>query len=225
MSNDDEPVRLTLPLSPQTARSLKVGQQVLLDGEVTVTVGFPTHKRMVAALQAGQSLPIDLRGGSFFHMGTCCYEKDGRHYPHYVNPTTSTRFDALMPTIVRSLGLTAIGGKGGVGEAVVDALRETGGVYLAMPGGASPLLSAGVVERLETAWDDLIEQFRLSRFVLKGFGPLTVGVDAHGNSLYRTLSERAQDRLPAILARLEARRSAAAQQAQGETNEQQRRKP
>lgn len=219
MSSDAGPLRLRLPLAPDTARSLRVGQQVLLDGYVTVTAGFHTHKRMVAALEAGESLPIDLSGGSFFHMGSCCFEKDGRHYPHYVNPTTSTRFDAFLPTIVRRLGLTAIGGKGGVGDDVVAALAETGGVYFAMPGGASPLLSAGAVERLETAWDDLIEQFRLSRFALDGFGPLVVGVDAHGNSLYRTLATRARDRLPAILARLDDRRTAATAQRPGSTNE------
>lgn len=214
MSSDTDPIRLRLPLGPDTARNLQVGQQVLLDGYVTVTAGFHTHKRMVETLEAGDPLPIDLCG-SFFHMGSCCYEKDGRFHPHYVNPTTSTRFDAYLPMIVRRLGLTAIGGKGGVGEDVVAALQETGGVYLAMPGGASPLLSAGVVERLETAWDDLIEQFRLSRFALDGFGPLVVGVDAHGNSLYRSLSMQAQDRLPAILARLDSRRTAAAKEKSG----------
>ncbi|MEM5493393.1 fumarate hydratase C-terminal domain-containing protein [Hoeflea sp. AS16] len=215
MSNNEEMRRLSLPLSPDTARSLKVGERVILDGEATVTVGYPTHQRMVAAINAGDPLPIDLTGGSFFHMGTCCYEKDGRFFPHYVNPTTSTRFDALLPTIVRGLGITAIAGKGGVGKDVVAALKDVGGVYFAMPGGAAPMLSAGVVERLETGWDDLIEQFRLSRFSFSGFGPLIVGVDAHGNSLYQNLSDQAEDRLPAILARLKERRTLAAQQAAG----------
>ena len=206
MSNDAPLARLTLPMSPEQARELELGQQVLLDGHATVTVGFVTHQRMVAAVRANIDLPMDLTGGSLFHAGSCCHEKDGRFLPHYINPSTSTRFDAFMPTLVRGLGLTAIGGKGGVGDEVVAALREVGGVYLAMPGGAAPLLSAGAVERLETGWDDLIEQFRLSRFALSGFGPLTVGVDAHGNSLYRDLSERASARLPDILARLEAER-------------------
>jgi len=217
MSNNDDLTRLTLPLSPEVARGLKVGQRVLLDGEVTVTVGFSTHQRMAAAVRDGIPLPVPIKA-SFFHMGTCCYEKDGRFLPHYANPTTSTRFDGLLPGIVRGLGLTAIGGKGGVGPAVVEALQEVGGVYFAMPGGAAPMLSAGVVERLETGWDDLIEQFRLSRFVLNGFGPLTVGVDAHGNSLYQNLSDQAQDRLPAILEQLNERRAAAAKTGPGETN-------
>lgn len=209
MSSDMTPTPLKLPLDRETARGLRVGQQVVLTGETVVTVGFPTHKRMVAAIEAGEPLPLDMVNGSFFHMGTCCYQNGNRFLPHYVNPTTSTRFDALLPTIVRGLGLTAIAGKGGVGPQVVSALKEVGCVYFAMPGGAAPMLSAGVVERLETGWDDLIEQFRLSRFALDGFGPLTVGVDAHGNSLYQSLSDRAEDRLSAIMARLQERRTAA----------------
>lgn len=209
MSSDGtEPIRITLPMTPDEARKLKVGQRVLVDGHATLTVGFPTHKRMVAAVKAGSPLPLDLAGGSLFHMGSCCYEREGRFFPHYVNPSTSTRFDAFMPTLVCGLGLTAVGGKGGVGDEVVATMKETGCVYLAMPGGAAPLLSEGAVERLETGWDDLIEQFRLSRFSLNGFGPLVVGVDAHGNSLYRDLSDRAEARLPAIMAQLASRRAA-----------------
>jgi fumarate hydratase subunit beta len=50
--------------------------------------------------------------------------------------------------------------------------------------------------------DDLIEQFRLSRLRLEGFGPLTVAIDAHGNSLYHDLATQARARMPAILEQL-----------------------
>lgn len=202
----DAPLRLTLPLSPETARTLKVGDTVLLDGEATITAGFPTHRRMAQALAAGEALPFPMAGGAFLHMGSSCRQEGGRWLTNYVNPTTSTRFDEFMPDIIRRLGLTATGGKGGMGRACVDALREVGGVYFSMPGGASPLLSAGAVERLETGWDDLIEQFRLSRFRFVGFGPVTVAIDAHGESLYDTLQQQAQARLPAILEDLERER-------------------
>ncbi|MFC0158447.1 fumarate hydratase C-terminal domain-containing protein [Mameliella alba] len=202
----DAPLRLTLPLTPEQARSLEIGQIVWLDGTVRTTAGFPTHKRMVEGLGVPGALPDDLRGGTFFHMGSSCREEGGRWLPNYVNPTTSTRFDAFMPDIIRGLGLTATGGKGGMGQGCVDALREVGGVYFSMPGGASPLLSEGAVERLSTHWDDLIEQFRLARFRLEGFGPVTVAIDAHGNSLYATLQDTARARLPGILQKLGAER-------------------
>lgn len=194
-----EPLRLTLPLSAAEARALKLGDMVLLDGEVTVTAGFATHERMISALEKTEELPFDLRGQAFFHMGSNCREENGKWLPNYVNPTTSTRFDAFMPTIIRQLGLTATGGKGGMGPECVKAMQEIGCVYFSMPGGASPLLTQGTVERLETGWDDLIEQFRLSRYKLKAFGPVTVAIDAHGNSMFQTLQQAAADRLPEIL--------------------------
>ena len=209
--SDDAPAdlpRLTLPLSPESARSLAVGEQYLLDGEITATAGFSTHQRMVAHLERGEPLPVDLAGGAFFHMGSKCRETADGWIPDYVNPTTSTRFDAFMPTIIRRLGLTSLGGKGGLGDDVVPVLAEMGCVYFAMPGGASPLLSRGAERRLETGWDDLIEQFRLSRFRLRDFGPVTVAIDAHGNSMFGDLRQRAEGRLPSILADLKAARTA-----------------
>lgn len=202
--------RLTLPLTHDEARRLRLGDLVMLDGEVAATAGFSTHERIIEALDGGRELPLPLGGGAVFHLGSSCRQADGRWLPNYVNPTTSTRFDAFMPRIIRELGLSAVGGKGGMGDGCVAAMREVGCVYFAMPGGASPLLSNGVVERLGTGWDDLIEQFRLSRFRLEGFGPVIVAIDAHGNSLYQALHERAAGRLPDILKDLEtARRSAA----------------
>jgi fumarate hydratase subunit beta len=204
---DETLPRLTLPLTHETARNLHVGDRVILDGEMIATAGFPTHQRILEALDGSRELPFPLEGRAVFHLGSSCHEKDGRWLPNYVNPTTSTRFDAFMPRIIRELRLTSVGGKGGMGSACVEAMRAVGCVYFAMPGGASPLLSEGVVERLETGWDDLIEQFRLSRFRLRDFGPVVVAIDAHGRSLYQTLRDRAVERLPSILRDLEDARS------------------
>lgn len=207
-NSQSEPIRLTLPLSTEEARALKIGDMVQLDGEVTVTAGFATHERMMSAIEKSQDLPFDLRGQAFFHMGSNCREENGRWFPNYVNPTTSTRFDAFMPTIIRRLGLTATGGKGGMGAECVKAMQEMGCVYFSMPGGASPLLTEGAEERLGTGWDDLIEQFRLSKYRLKGFGPVTVAIDAHGNSMYHDLQQAATNRLPQILEELAQARQA-----------------
>jgi fumarate hydratase subunit beta len=52
-------------------------------------------------------------------------------------------------------------------------------------------------------------QFRLTRFRIENFGPLTVAIDAHGNSVYDQLTRSALDRLPAIMAQLNAERGKA----------------
>lgn len=194
--------RIRLPLTADEARALNVGELVLADGEITVTVGLPTHHRMISYLEEGKNLPLDLVGKNLFHLGACWEEHGGVLEPLYVNPSTSTRFNALMPTLIRRLQLTTVAGKGGLSMESVAAMREVGCVYLSMVGGASSLLSAGVTAVIESAWDDLIMQFRLTRIRIAGFGPLTVAIDAHGNSVYEALAVSARTRLPGILERM-----------------------
>jgi fumarate hydratase subunit beta len=192
--------RISLPLTPEAAKALKLGDVVLLDGDAVATVGMPTQKRMVSELEAGRELPLPLRGGSFFHMGVSYEEAGTGPGPlHYVNPTTSSRFDHLMPSLIRTLGLSATGGKGGLGAESVAALREVGCVYFSFVGGASALLSQGVQAVTDCAWTDLIMQFRLNRIRLDGFGPVIVAIDAHGNSIYERLMNSARERMPEIL--------------------------
>jgi len=199
-------LNLSAPLDPEAIQSLKIGDVVFLSGEFIGTAGFPTHKRLVDGIAAGEPPPIDMRRAAFFHLGSMSREEDGRIKPLYVNPTTSTRFNAFIPKIVRTYGISALAGKGGLDAECVKAMQEVGCVYFSMIGGAAPLLTGGVVEVVETGWDDLIMQFRLTRFRIKDFGPLTVAIDAHGNSVYEELSRSARDRLPEIMARLNAER-------------------
>jgi fumarate hydratase subunit beta len=127
--------------------------------------------------------------------------------PLYVNPTTSTRFNRFMPTLMRHFGLTGLAGKGGLDETCAAAIAAQGCVYFSMIGGAAPLLTEGVKEIIETGWDDLIIQFRLTRFRVENFGPLTVAIDARGRSTYADLTAAARARLPGILADLRDSRS------------------
>ena len=207
----DDPMdlpRLKIPLTREDARALKLGDVVRLDGEAIVTIGMPTHQRIMAHIADGKPLPFDLTGAAFFHLSICSREDGGTVEPLYVNPTTSTRFNPYLPTIIRTCGLSATSGKGGLGPECVKAMQEVGCVYFSMMGGTSALLSEGVRQVVATAWDDLIMQFRLTRVRLDGFGPLTVAIDAHGNSLYDDLSRNAKERLPGILDRLKAGRAA-----------------
>jgi fumarate hydratase subunit beta len=197
---------LDAPLTIEEARGLRCGEVVFLSGEFVGTAGHPTHRRLVETIERGEAPPIDLKGAAFFHLGSMSRESDGRIRPIYVNPTTSTRFNEFIPTIIRHFGITALAGKGGLDERSVAAMQEVGCVYFSMIGGSAPLLTQGVREVIETGWDDLIMQFRLTRFRIENFGPLTVAIDAHGRSLYDDLSRSARERLPDIMARLNASR-------------------
>lgn len=193
---------LDIPFTPEVARTLELGDMVYLRGEAVVTAGYPTHQRIVAGIERNVPPPIALDGAAFFHLGSMSRMEGGVLRPLYVNPTTSTRFNAFIPTIVRRYGITALAGKGGLDAECIAAMHEVGCVYLSMVGGAASLLTEGVREVVETGWDDLIAQFRLTRLRLDGFGPLTVAIDAHGNSLYQKLTAQAEARLPEIMNRL-----------------------
>jgi fumarate hydratase subunit beta len=195
--------RVTMPLSRDDARSLRAGDMVLLDGEITITAGLPTHHRILACADRGEDPPIPLAGGSLLHLGSYSQDTaDGGLEILYMNPTTSTRFNPIMPRLIRHYGLTAVGGKGGLDAGCREAMAEVGCVYFSFLGGGAPLHSAAITAVRDVAWNDLVAHYRLVRLAVSGLGPVTVGIDAHGNSLFETLSAQATARMPEILAGL-----------------------
>ena len=200
--------RIRMPMTREDARSLRAGDMVLLDGEITITAGLPTHHRILACADEGRDPPIDLRNGSLLHLGSYSQDTaDGGLEVLYMNPTTSTRFNPIMPRLIRHFGLTAVGGKGGLDAGCRQAMAEVGCVYLSFLGGGAPLHSGAITGVKDVAWNDLVAHYRLVRLSVSGLGPVTVGIDAHGNSLFETLSAQAQDRMPEILARLDRDRA------------------
>jgi fumarate hydratase subunit beta len=198
---------LRLPLSEADVRKLHAGDLVLLSGEIVVTAGLPTHERILNHLERGEPLPTDLQHGTLLHLGS--YSRETEHGPDvlYMNPTTSTRFNHLMPGLIRRLGLRIVGGKGGLDAGSVRAMQEVGCVYLSFLGGGAALHTAAIRSVVSVGWPDLIFQYRLVRLSVENLGPLTVGIDAHGRSLYEELSASAAARLPQILQELADSRS------------------
>jgi fumarate hydratase subunit beta len=203
-----ETIKLTLPLTEAKVRTLSAGDFVTLDGEIVITAGLPTHHRIIEHVEAGKPLPIDIRGGTFFHLGSYSRDRNGAFEVLYMNPTTSTRFNPLMPRIIRHFGLRAVGGKGGLDRQCADTMRDVGCVYLSFLGGGSPLLSDAIKEVVAVAWQDLVAHYRLVKLRVEELGPLVVAIDSKGNSLFDQLQESARDRLGMILHELEVDRDA-----------------
>lgn len=196
-------------MDAQQARALRVGDTVLVDGEIVISAGLPTYQRIAEYVRDGRELPINLNNGVLLHLGSYSRETtDGGIEVLYINPTTSTRFNPLMPGIIRGLGLHAVGGKGGLDAECAKAMQEAGCVYLSFPGGGSALLSKALREVRHVAWPELITHYRLVKLRVEGLGPATVAIDAHGNSLYDNLKAGSQSRMADILAGLAQDRQA-----------------
>ena len=60
---------------------------------------------------------------------------------------------------------------------------------------------------LQVAWPELITHYRLVKLRVEGLGPATVGIDAHGNSVYDALKHSSRERLQQIFKELDQDRA------------------
>jgi len=198
---------LTLPLSETAVRGLRVGDVVYLSGEIFATAGMPTHDRLLGCLDGVEDLPFDMAGAALFHLGSLNEEaEDGALRIVYMNPTTSTRFNGHMPRLIPGLGLRATGGKGGLSAQSARAMAEVGCVYLAFLGGGAEIITAGIKKVTGIGWPEMISHYRIARIEVERLGPLTVGIDAHGNSIYDQTTDAALRNRQAILDEMRAAR-------------------
>ncbi len=194
---------LTPPVTEDRARSLRVGDTVTLDG----TLYGIRDATQIHMFDRGRRTRFDLRGHAVIHTAPNVrqVEPSAAHPAGYapvcVGTTTSARMERFTRPLLQEHGVRLIIGKGGFGQPSLDAFRDLGGAYLAVIGGAAAL---------ETTWIEAIEDVDLDdlnpeslwRFRVKGFGPLLVGMDSQGGSLYRDVLTAARSKRDAVLASL-----------------------
>jgi L(+)-tartrate dehydratase beta subunit len=117
-----------------------------------------------------------------------------------IGTTTSARMVRFTEPLGERYGVRAICGKGGFPDEAVEPMQRLGMVYFAIVGGAAALETTQIEEIEEVAWEELMPEC-LWKFRVKDFGPLTVGIDAHGNSLYHDVQAAAQVKLKELFAR------------------------
>lgn len=171
--------RITTPFSVEDARSLRAGDEIRLSG-VIWTGRDAAHKKLVALLESGSELPVDLKDQIIYFVGPCP-APPGRPIGS-AGPTTSGRMDAYSPTIIAECGLTGMIGKGGRSAAVVDAMKQYGAVYFGATGGAGALIAKCIKSCEVIAFPELGTE-AIHRLEVEDF-PLVVAIDAEGNSLY-----------------------------------------
>lgn len=171
---------INVPLSDETAKSLRAGDYVYLTGEI-YTARDAAHKRMYEALQKGNDLPIEMANNVIYYMGPSPARED--RPIGSAGPTTSSRMDKYAPSLLE-LGLKGMIGKGKRSQEVKDAIVRNGAVYFAAVGGAGALLSKSIIESEVIAYDDLGTE-AIRKLQVKDF-PVIVVIDAEGNNLYET---------------------------------------
>jgi len=190
--------RLTFPTTEEEIRKLRAGDLVTVDGHI---IGI-RDRTQVRIFDQGVEPPMDLNGAFLLHTAPNVRKLGpGKYEPMCVGTTTSARMVRFTEPLGRDYGVRAIAGKGGLPDEAIEPLRTHGMVYFAIVGGAAALETTQIEEIEEVAWEELMPEC-LWKFRVKDFGPLTVAIDAHGNSLYRDVQEHARKKLEEIYARL-----------------------
>ncbi len=187
-------MRLRTPLSEADVAALKVGDTVTVDGTV-ITGRDEVHIRALEHAREGRKLPVDLTGAIIFHSGPIMRKDAGRWMAIAAGPTTSSRMNSMEPEFIERFKIRAIIGKGGMSQPTVDAMSRFGCVYLAFTGGAAVQGAAGIKDVRGVEWLDLGMPEAMWILEVKEFGPLTVAIDAHGNSLYKRVDEEVKANL------------------------------
>ncbi len=185
--------RLKTPLGESDVRQLRVGDTVLIDGLI-FGIRDATH---IAIFDRGRKPPVDLTGAVLLHVAPNVKKVGDRYEPVCVGTTTSTRMDRFTGGLLKEYGVRAIVGKGGLYEESTRLLRECGGVYLAVVGGAASVETVQVEEIEAVYYEDLMPEC-LWQFRVRDFGPLTVAIDSRGNNLYFDVMATARERLQQV---------------------------
>src|SRR5690242_12455851 len=190
--------RISFPASKEAIRELHAGDEVLVDGHI---IGI-RDRTQIRIFDQGVTPPLDLNGAFLLHTAPNVRKVgDGKYEKICIGTTTSARMVRFTEPLGRDYGVRAICGKGGLPDEAIEPMREHGMVYFAIVGGAAALETTQIEEIEEVAWEELMPEC-LWKFRVKDFGPLTVGIDAHGNSLYHDVQARAQEKLKELYARL-----------------------
>ncbi len=196
---------LEMPISEEQVRELRVGDTVTLER----TLYGLRDATLIHLFDHGRTTRFDLNGHAVIHTAPNVRrvepspENPVGYAPLCIGTTTSQRMERFTRPLMEREGVRIIIGKGGMGPRTLEAFRDLGGAYLAIVGGAAAL---------ETTWIEAIEDVDLDdlnpeslwRFRIKGFGPLMVGMDAHGGSLYARVQDDVSARRAAILASIGA---------------------
>lgn len=177
-------IRITTPLTKDAIKSLKAGDEVLLNG-VILTARDAAHKRLAEMIVKGKHIPLNLKDAVIYYAGPTP-ARPGRAIGS-CGPTTSSRMDEFTPALI-GLGLSGMVGKGDRSPEVIKAIKKHGCIYFLATGGIGALLATKVRSSRVILFNDLGPE-AVHKLEVKDF-PLTVGIDSKGRNLYDTVRRK-----------------------------------
>ncbi len=201
--------RLTVPISDEEIRSLKVGDTVLLNG-VIMTGRDAAHKFMIEHFIKSEVQPDEIElyeelkaimdGGVIYHCGPVVKtNEDGSYSFVAAGPTTSIREEPYQRDVINHFNLKGVIGKGGMGADTLKACQEQPAVYLHAVGGAASLIAQAVkevieVKKLEFGVPEAMWVIRVEDF------PVVVTMDSHGQSIHEQVEARSKEKFAELIA-------------------------
>ncbi len=184
-------VILTPPLTETQMRALKVGDVVLINGEMF------TGRDNVHAYLMKNPPPVNLQGAALYHCGPVMLKEGEKWTVKAAGPTTSSREEPYQADVIRRYGVRAVIGKGGMGAKTLAALKECGAVYLNGIGGAAQYYARTVEEVLGVHLMEFGIPEAMWHIRVKNFAAI-VTMDAHGHSLHAEVERSTGEALAAL---------------------------
>jgi fumarate hydratase, class I len=186
-------VRLEAPINEEKIRSLRVGEVVMISGEMF------TGRDAVHTYLMKHEPPSSLQGHIIYHCGPVMLKNNGTWKVVAAGPTTSIREEPYQAEIIRRYGVRAVIGKGGMGAKTLTGMKESGAVYLNAIGGAAQYYARCVdevlgVDLLDFGIPEAMWHLRVHDF------PAIVTMDAHGNSLHADVEKSSASVLEKLIA-------------------------
>jgi fumarate hydratase subunit beta len=204
--------QLTIPISDEAIRGLKVGEPVTLTG-VMITGRDTVHKWMMETfikktrapqgddMQVYEELKKLLNGAVIYHCGPVVSGLDTKEYKFVAaGPTTSIREEPYQAEVMKHFNLKGVIGKGGMGPKTLQGCQDTPAVYFHAIGGAASFLAQTVTKVLGVFKLDFGVPEAMWVIEVKDF-PVVVTMDAHGGSQHAVIDEKSKKVLDDLLTR------------------------
>jgi fumarate hydratase class I len=182
-------------LTREDVASWKPGERLLLSGKM-LTGRDAAHKRINTLIESGQPLPpgLDFKNRVIYYVGPVDPVKGEVVGP--AGPTTATRMDKFTDMMLGKTGLIAMVGKSERGPEAIESIRKHKAAYLMAVGGSAYLVSKAIRSSRVVAFGDLGME-AVYEFEVKDM-PVTVAVDARGESVHETGPAEWKKRIAAI---------------------------